>query len=155
MQVKLMFFVENWIFTCITGIWHGCYAGKSDVFFWNLDFYLAKRQKIMKIHTKWLQDGSWELFGAQKVKKSNCFKTMVASWTAIWPVWEGALGHQGSPWEAREPTKGVQNTLLRGKKSVWKAPKWHLHANFSTGLAFLCFFRFWHLKTTKKLMKQL
>ena len=156
-----MFFVDNWIFTWITGIWHVCYAGKSDVFFWNLDFYLAKRQKIMKIHTKWLQDGSWELFGAQKVKKSNCFKTMVASWTAIWPVWEGALGHQGSPWEAREPTKGVQTPSWEVKSQSGKlqndicmrisAPGLHFYVFFDSGTSKLQ--RNWWNNYRKKALK--
>ena len=42
MQVKVVFFFENRIFTCITGTWYGSYAGKFDVFFVRIVDLLGK-----------------------------------------------------------------------------------------------------------------
>ena len=43
-----MFVFENCNFTCITDIWYGSYAGKVDVFVWELQFCQVKLQKTDK-----------------------------------------------------------------------------------------------------------
>ena len=61
-----MFVFENCNFTCITDIWYASYAGKIDVFFWELQFYQVKRKKTYKNELKEPQGGQRTLKKKQK-----------------------------------------------------------------------------------------
>ena len=111
-----MFFFENCIFTCITGIWYGCYAGKSDVFYRKFDFCLIKRQKIMKIQIKWRRDGSW---GALELRREKRALAVFCFWPPgpqFGPDWGAAWDSKAAPREALGRQKGSQEPFQEVKK---------------------------------------
>ena len=59
-------FFENCNFTCINDIWCCSYAGKIDVFFWELQFYEVKLIKTYKNELKEPQGGQRTLKKKQK-----------------------------------------------------------------------------------------
>ena len=61
-----MFVFENCKITCITAIWYDSYAGKIDVFFWELQFYEVKLIKTYKNELKEPQGGQRTLKKKQK-----------------------------------------------------------------------------------------
>ena len=62
-----MFVLGNCIFTCITDIWYGSYAGKIDVFFWELQFCQVKPQNTDKNKSRGLPGRSKKLKKKQKI----------------------------------------------------------------------------------------
>ena len=65
-----MFVFENCIFTCITDIWYGSYAGKIDVFFWELQFCQVKHQKTDKNESRGPPGRSKRLKKKQKIDQT-------------------------------------------------------------------------------------
>ena len=65
-----MFVLGNCIFTCITDIWYGSYAGKIDVFFWELQFCQVKLQKTDKNESRGPPGRSKRLKKKQKIDQT-------------------------------------------------------------------------------------
>ena len=65
-----MFVLGNCIFTCITDIWYGSYAGKIDVFFWELQFCQVKHQKTNKNESRGPPGRSQRLKKKQKIDQT-------------------------------------------------------------------------------------
>ena len=89
---------------------------KVMFFYRKLDFCLVKRQKIMKIHIKWLQDGSWGALELRREKRALAFFCFWPPGPQFGPDWGEAWDPKAAPREALGRQKGSQEPFQEVKK---------------------------------------